>query len=144
MKNNRLMLMSMLTLLMALLPLIPASAKQKVPITFDKYHGYGGTVDYLKKVSAAHPDITELLEIGKSALGRPMYVLVISNMKNGTTIDKHVKLENIRAENVSNVPPMKSYQGKPGHFMSGATHGNEYTGTEVCLYIIDKLVSGIW
>jgi len=142
MKNHRPVLMSMLTLLLALLPLISASAKQKVPITFDKYHGYGGTVDYLKKVAAAHPDITELMEIGKSTLGRPMYVLVISNMKNGTTIDKHVKLENVRSENVNNVPPMKSYQGKPGHFMSGSTHGNEYTGTEVCLYIIDKLVSG--
>ena len=142
MKNKRAVLTSMLMLLMAFLPLISASAKQKVPITFDKYHGYGGTVEYLKKVAAAYPDITELTEIGKSALGRPMYVLVISNMKNGTTIDKHVKLENKRAENVNNVPPMKSYMGKPGHFMSGSTHGNEYTGTEVCLYIIDKLVSG--
>jgi hypothetical protein len=132
----------LLTIVMALLPLMSVSAKQKVPITFDKYHGYTGTVDYLKKVAAAHPDITELMEIGKSVLGRPMYLLVVSNMKNGTTIDKHVKLANMRAENVMNVPPGKSHQGKPGHFMSGATHGNEYTGTEVCLYIIDKLVSG--
>ncbi len=134
--------MRALTVLLALLAVIQLSAKQKVPITFDKYHGYTGTVDYLKKVAAAHPDITELIQIGTSGLGRPMYVLVISNMKNGTTIDKHVKIENIRAENVNNVPAMKSHMGKPGHYMSGATHGNEYTATEVCLYVIDKLVSG--
>jgi hypothetical protein len=142
MKNRKPLLLSMLALILALMPLMSVSAKQKVPITFNKYHGYSGTVDYLKKVASAHPDITELMQIGTSALGRPMYVLVISNMKNGTTIDKHVKLENPRAENVKNVPPMKSHMGKPGHYISGATHGNEYTATEVCLYIIDKLVSG--
>ncbi|MFC2168657.1 M14 family metallopeptidase, partial [Acidobacteriota bacterium] len=68
--------------------------------------------------------------------------LVISNMNKGTTIDAHVQLRNPRKENVKNVPAMKPYQGKPGHWISGATHGNEYTGTEVCLYTIDKLVSG--
>jgi hypothetical protein len=37
---------------------------------------------------------------------------------------------------------MESYKGKPGVWIDGGTHGNEYTGTEVALYIIDKLVSG--
>ncbi|MFC1564877.1 M14 family metallopeptidase [candidate division KSB1 bacterium] len=120
----------------------PSSTAQKVPITFDEYHGYEGTVDYLKKVSRAYSDITELIEIGKSSMGRSIYVLVISNMRTGTTIDKHIPLRNMRKENVQNVTPMKSYHGKPGHWIDGGTHGNEYTGTEVCLYSIDKLVSG--
>ncbi|MEE4116708.1 MAG: M14 family metallopeptidase [Marinilabiliaceae bacterium] len=126
--------------LMLLLPL--NSMSQKVPISFNKYHGFSGTLDYLKKVNNAYPDITELIKIGESNYGRPVYVLVISNMKTGTTIDRHIKLYNKRKENVDNVPEMKIHQGKPGHFISGSTHGNEYTGTEVCLYIIDKLVSG--
>ncbi len=130
------------TLLVAAMPVVLITGQQRVPISFDRYHGYHGTVDYLERVAAAHPEITELIEIGKSALGRPIHVLVISNMSNGTTIDRHVTLENQRQENVQNVAPQKSYHGKPGHFISGATHGNEYTGTEVCLYIIDKLVSG--
>ncbi|MBU4496033.1 MAG: hypothetical protein KJ874_12140 [Acidobacteria bacterium] len=83
-----------------------ATAAQKVPIHFESYHGYTATADYLKTVAKAYSGITDLLEIGKSTMGRPIYVLVVSNQKNG------------------------------------ATHGNEYTGTEVCLYIIDKLVSG--
>ncbi len=120
-------------------PLHPA---QKVPINFDKFHGFNGTVDYLKAVAKAYPDITQLLEIGKSTMGRPIYVLVVSNMKTGTTIDAHVNLQNMRKEGVKNVTQMKSYQGKPGHWICGATHGNEFTGTEVCLYTIDRLVSG--
>ncbi|MFC2160162.1 M14 family metallopeptidase [Acidobacteriota bacterium] len=115
---------------------------QKVPITFNNFHGYNGTVKYIKDVAQAYPNITKLLEIGKSTMDRPIYVLVISNMRTGETIDKYIPLRNSRKENVQNVTPMQSYQGKPGNFFCGATHGNEYTGTEVCLYIIDKLVSG--
>jgi len=125
-----------------ILAFISGSAAQKVPISFDDYHGYTGTVKYIKDVARVYPDITRLIEIGKSNMGRPIYVLVISNMKTGTTIDAHVKLRNMRKEGVKNVTPMKAYQGKPGQWICGSTHGNEHTGTEVCLYIIDKLVSG--
>lgn len=142
MKKTKLkFLCGLLTMLLTLLLISPVQA-QKVPINFDEYHGYTGTSDYLKKVAKAYPDITELLEIGQSSFGKPIYVLVISNMKNGTTLDQHVALRNKRKENVQNVLPMKSHMGKPGHFISGGTHGNEYTGTEVCLYITDKLLTG--
>jgi hypothetical protein len=119
----------------------PAGA-QRVRIDFNDYHGYDGTVDYIKDVADAYPNLTELLEIGESNMGRTMYVLVISNMRTGTTIDSHVQLRNMRKEGIQNVTPMQPYQGKPGIWIDGGTHGNEYTGTEVTLYIIDKLVSG--
>jgi hypothetical protein len=119
----------------------PAEA-QRVRIDFNDYHGYDGTVDYIKDVADEYPNITELLEVGGSNMGRAMYVLVISNMRTGTTIDQHVPLRNMRKEGIENVTPMKPYQGKPGIWIDGGTHGNEYTGTEVTLYIIDKLVSG--
>jgi len=119
----------------------PGAASEKVPVRFDDYHGYTGTVKVLRAVAEAYPEITELIEIGRSTMGRPIYVLVVSNIKTGETIDRYVKLRNMRREGVKNVPPMKSYQGKPGHWICGATHGNEHTGTEVCLYIIDRLVS---
>lgn len=115
---------------------------QRVPITFDKFHGYTGTVKYIQAVAKAYPNITKLLDIGKSTMDRSIYVLVISNMKTGETIDSYIQLRNSRKENIQNVTKMQSYQGKPGSFICGSTHGNEYTGTEVCLYIIDKLVSG--
>ncbi|MBM3310878.1 MAG: hypothetical protein FJY80_05160 [Candidatus Aminicenantes bacterium] len=117
-----------------------ASAAQKVPITFNDYHGYTGTVAYLKAVAQAYPDITELLEIGRSNMGRTIYVLVITNRKTGTTVDRHVSLGHPRNEIPA--PAIPRDLGKPGQYIDGGTHGNEYTGTEVCLYIIDKLVSG--
>jgi hypothetical protein len=144
MGNNRFCKLAGQALPAALCLMFAATAHgaTRVPITFDEYHGFTGTVRYLQEVARANPDITELVEIGKSTMGRPLYVLVISNMKTGTTIDAHVELRNMRKEGVENVSPMKSYQGKPGHWICGSTHGNEYTGTEVCLYTIDKLISG--
>ncbi|MFC1629199.1 M14 family metallopeptidase [Gemmatimonadota bacterium] len=133
---------SVLILAVILLGTAPGAMAQRVPISFNDYHGHDGTVDYLQDVARAYPNITELLEIGESTMGRTMYVLVISNMRTGTTIDRHIELRNPRKENVQNVTPMKSYQGKPGQWIDGGTHGNEYTGTEVCLYIIDKLLTG--
>jgi len=127
----------------ALLGIALATPAQQVPISFNDYHGYTGTVDYLKKVAAAYPGITELIEIGRSHQDRPIYVLAVSNMKTGATIDRYVPLRNMRNEpNTANVQPMKPYQGKPGIWIDGGTHGNEFTGTEVCLYSLDKLVSG--
>jgi len=130
-----------LLICISLISTIEATA-QKVPISFNDYHGYTSTVKYIKQIAQAYPHITKLLEIGKSNMGRPLYVLVISNMKTGTTIDSYVKLRNMRREGVKNVTPMQNYQGKPGHWICASTHGNEFTGTEVCLYTIDKLVSG--
>ncbi len=115
---------------------------QKVPITFTDFHGFTGTEKYLKAVAAAYPQITELTTIGESTMGRPLYTLIVTNRKTGVTIDRFVALQNKRKENVQNVKPMPNHVGKPGQWICAATHGNEYTGTEVCLYIIDKLVSG--
>mgnify|MGYP005831180343 CR=1 FL=1 len=120
----------------------PLSAEPaKVAIKFDAYHGYTQTVEYLKAVARAYPELTELIEIGRSTLGKPIYVLAITNMKTGVAIDSLIPLRHSRNE-VKNVPPMKRHQGKPGQWVCGATHGNEFTGTEVCLYIIDKLLTG--
>ena len=128
-------------------PQAPAArpAAARVPIAFSDFHGYTATVEYLRKVAAAHPAITSLVEIGRSSMDRPIYVLVVTNLKTGAALDALLPLRNQRLEGgapVKNVTPMKPYQGKPGIWIDGGTHGNEFTGTEVCLYTIDKLVSG--
>jgi len=43
------------------------STAQKVPISFNDYHGYTSTVKYMKKIAQAYPNITKLLEIGKTS-----------------------------------------------------------------------------
>lgn len=115
---------------------------QKVPIDFNSFHGYTKTQSYLIDVAKKYPNITRLVEIGRSNLDRPINLLIVTNQKTGNTIDQFVKLRNMRKEGVNNVPKMTPDLGKPGFWISGAIHGNEYTGSEVSLYIIDKLVTG--
>ncbi len=128
-------------LLFCLIPGVVAFG-QKVPVSFDQYHGFNGTETYLKAIAKAYPDIAELQSAGKSSDGRPVYVLIISNKKIGAPLDGFIRIRNPRQEPVDNVPPMTYDQAKPGHWICGATHGNEYTGTEVCIYTINKLVTG--
>lgn len=131
-----------LTFLVIALFITGLANAQKVPVSFDEFHGFAGTEKYLKAVAKAYPEITELLTIGESGMGRPIYVLVVTNRATGVTIDRFVQLQNKRKENVKNVFPMTNDLGKPGQWICGGTHGNEYTGSEVCLYIIDKLLTG--
>ena len=121
---------------------LAAPAAQRVPISFADYHGYTGTVKYMKDIAAAYPDITELREIGKSGLGRPIYVLVVTNRGTGAVLDRFVELRHPRDLEVKGPFRETPDLGKPGQWIDGGLHGNEYTGTEVALYIIDKLVSG--
>ncbi|MDR1331231.1 MAG: hypothetical protein LBK07_03925 [Tannerella sp.] len=130
-----------LCLILPVVLCLPASAARKVPIAFDRYHGYTGTVDYLTAVHRAYPDITELTVIGKSFQQRPIYVLVITNRKTGATLDREITLVHERRLEVPEPPVMPLHTGKGGHMLTGATHGNEQTGTEVCLYFIDRLLS---
>jgi hypothetical protein len=111
-------------------------------LSFSAFHGAAAVGDYLRQVAAQHPAITELVEIGRSAGNRPIQVLVVSNMKTGVAIDSLVPLQNPRVPAVNNVTAMKRYQGKPGQWIDGGAHGLSLAGTEVCLYAIDKLVSG--
>jgi hypothetical protein len=118
----------------------PSAAR--VPLSFTAPHGYAGAEDYLKKVAAAYPGITELVEIGKSAAGRPIHVLVVSNIKTGVTMDALVPLRHPRTPPTNNVTPMKPYQGKPAQWIDGGHRGDDSAGAEACLYIIDRLVTG--
>jgi hypothetical protein len=120
----------------------PKPGAAAATITFGELHSLAATVDYLKKAAAASPGLTDLVEIGKSAGNRPIYVLVVSNMKTGATIDALVPLQHPRTPAVTNVTPMKPYQGKPGQWIDGGLRGMDRLGTEACLYIIDKLLSG--
>ena len=119
-----------------------AKAPQEVALSAGEFHGFAATADYLKKVAAAIPGDHGTVEIGRSAGNRPIYVLVVSNMKTGVALDALVPLQNPRKPAANNVTPMKPYQAKPALWIDGGTHGAVLAGTEICLFVIDKLVLG--
>ena len=95
-----------------LLLAVEAPSARQPRITFTEFHTTTATFAYLKAVADAYPAITELSEIGRSTLGRPIYVLTVSNMKNGVTLDSLVPLRNPREPRVANLAADEVVRGQ--------------------------------
>ena len=95
-----------------------ADAGGRVPLTFDHYYDGPATVDAVKQLHDAYPELTELRSLGKSEEGRDIWMLMINNTATGPDIEK------------------------PGIYADGAIHGNEIQATEVCLYLAWYLLDG--
>ena len=61
-----------------------APANPRVAAQWNRYHDYAAATDLLKQLAAAHPELCKLQSLGKSYGGREMWVLTITNFKQGT------------------------------------------------------------
>lgn len=91
--------------------------KVSLPLSFDYYYTYDMVVDALKKLHKAYPAFTKLEVVGKSEEGRAIYCMTVNNPKTGKELDK------------------------PGVFIDGNIHGNEIQGGEVCLYLLESMLT---
>ena len=91
-------------------PAVGTPSNPKVEATWNHYYDYAGITELTNRIAKAHPDLVRRQSIGKSVEGREMWVLTISNFKNGDP-DK-----------------------KPAIYIDGNIHSNEIQGTEVALY----------
>lgn len=82
----------------------------KVEVSWNRYYTYEGIVDIMQEIAKAHPDLAKLESIGKSYEGRDIYLLTISDMKNGDA------------------------SRKPAMYIDGNIHSNEIQGAEFSLY----------
>lgn len=81
------------------------------------YHGYAGVSTHLLDWATAHPQITQLSSLGKSVQGREIWALFISD---NPTIE----------------------EAEPEFKYVSTLHGDEPVGTELLLYLIDRLLTG--
>jgi hypothetical protein len=91
-------------------------AQITVPLRFDKYHSYAETVEAIKALNRAYPNITKAVLVGKSDENREIWALEINNPKTGNALDK------------------------PGVYADGNIHGNEIQATDVVLYFADYIL----
>jgi hypothetical protein len=85
-------------------------ANPKVPISWNKYYDYAAITEICKKLAKAHPDLVKLESMGKSHLGKDLWVMTVSDFKTGD--------------------PSK----KPAMYIDGNIHSNEIQGSEFALY----------
>ena len=85
-------------------------ANPKVPISWNRYYDYAAITEICKKLAKAHPDLVKLESMGKSYLGKDIWVMTISDFKTGDS------------------------SKKPAMYIDGNIHSNEIQGSEFSLY----------
>jgi murein tripeptide amidase MpaA len=83
------------------------------PEFFDSYRTYLEHVTFLSDLAEAYPDLAEMLAVGHSVLGRPMWTIRITGPG----------------------------ENKPGVMYHGAQHGNEVMGACVVAYMAEYLLT---
>lgn len=91
-------------------PAVGTPGNPKVDATWNHYYDYQGITELTREIADAHPDLVQRTSIGKSYEGRDMWMLTITNFKNGDA------------------------GRKPAMYIDGNIHSNEIQGTEVALY----------
>ncbi len=102
------------------LGIINAEASERkitVPLHFDDYYSLEEVVQALKALNKAFPRLTKLDLVGKSEEGRAIYCMTVNNPETGDELDK------------------------PGVYVDGNIHGNEIQATEVCLYLLNYILT---
>jgi hypothetical protein len=85
-------------------------ANTKVQISWDRYYTHAGITDICKKLASAYPDLVTLKSMGKSYQGRDIWVMIISDKKEGDP------------------------DQKPGFWIDGNIHSIEIQGSEMAMY----------
>jgi hypothetical protein len=89
-----------------------------VPLRFDRYYTYEQLGEALRALHAAYPDLTTIESVGRSEEGRDIWAMTVNNPKTGAAADK------------------------PGVYVDGNIHGNEIQAGEVCLAVLNRLLTG--
>lgn len=82
----------------------------KVQISFNRYYTAEGLATLSKKIANAYPNLVRRKSIGKSAKGKDIWMLEVSNFKKGNP------------------------DRKPAFYVDGNIHSNEIQGGEICIY----------
>ena len=85
-------------------------ANPKVQIAWNRYYTYDGVTEISRKLQKAYPELLKMESIGKSYENRDIWVLNVTNLKNGDHLQK------------------------PGFYIDGNIHASELQGTEISLY----------
>jgi hypothetical protein len=89
-----------------------------VPLRFDRYYTYEQVGEALRALHAAYPQLTTIDVVGKSEEGRDIWAMTVNNPKTGASLEK------------------------PGVYVDGNIHGNEIQASEVCLAVLNRLLTG--
>jgi len=85
-RSKKIILFASLASLLVLTTVVPAKAQ--LSYTSDKYHSFDEMTAFLREAAQKYPNLTKLYSIGKSYQGRDVWLLEITNKKQGKAEEK--------------------------------------------------------
>ena len=82
----------------------------KVEVAWNRYYDHAAITQVLQRLNRAYPDLTELVSLGKSVMGKDIWMIRITSKQTG------------------------DHLSKPGMFINANIHGNEIQASETALY----------
>jgi murein tripeptide amidase MpaA len=104
-------------MMMVFLAAFPGTAASIDKLRFDHNYTNSEVVAYLEEVTRSFPNITKLHHVGKSYLGKDLFILEITNQEIGDALEK------------------------PGYWLSANIHAGEVFGPAICLKTIETMVT---
>ncbi len=89
---------------------VGAPNNPKVEVSWNRYYDTEQLVEIMRRIEKAYPNLAKVSSIGKSYQGKDMWMITVSNFKNGNP------------------------DRKPAMYIDGNIHSNEIQGAEVALY----------
>ncbi|HLI50809.1 MAG TPA: M14 family metallopeptidase [Thermomicrobiaceae bacterium] len=90
---------------------------QPKPLDVSRFYTHAEITDILRSYEERYPELASLSSIGQSYEGRDIWVLTITNQDTGGA------------------------ESKPAMYIDGNIHAGEVTGSNVCLYTVDQLLT---
>lgn len=107
---------------------------QPVTMTWHKYYEYDDIITHLEMLRMRHPQLIELIHIGRSYEGRPLVIVKIESKEHAAS----VATETLVAQ--KKLKSKKQPKEANAVFIESGTHGAEWIGPATSLWMISELL----
>jgi hypothetical protein len=116
-RRTAILLTTLGVLLASSIGLRSQAAAAPLAINWTEYHDFAAVTKILNGLTAQYKNLSKVYSVGKSFQGRDLWCIEVTNYATGAP------------------------ETKPGIYLDGNTHAGEISGTEVCLYLANYLLT---
>lgn len=108
--------------------------QQAMTMSWHKYYEYDDIITHLEILRMRHPQLVELIHIGRSYEGRPLVIVKIESKEHAASVASQTEVANKKLKSKKQPKEANSV------FIESGTHGLEWIGPATSLWMISELL----
>ncbi|XP_050328685.1 uncharacterized protein LOC126758460 [Bactrocera neohumeralis] len=108
--------------------------QQAMTMSWHKYYEYDDIITHLEMLRMRHPQLVELIHIGRSYEGRPLVIVKIESKEHADSVASQSEVAHKKLKNKKQPKEANSV------FIESGTHGLEWIGPATSLWMISELL----